>query len=172
MLYHDKHTFIKLFKMCVRSLLEYCGSAWSPWLQKDNDLLEKVQQRDVNAGFGLTGGYYDKLLQLKLPTLVDRRRWGDMIQTYKLVNEVDDVDANKFFPFSSMQHGHATRQVASISGNEALPSLGLSRNQCKLRVEEQFLFSTCCWAMECLSSWSLKSIVWSMIISIPDWVKD
>ena len=48
-----------------------------------------------------------------------------MIQTYKFVNKVDDVDANKFFHFSSMQHGHATRQATSISGYEAVPSLGI-----------------------------------------------
>ena len=136
--YRDKYTFIKLFKMYVRSLLEYCGPAWSPWLQRDKDLLEKVQQRAVNACSGLTGGYHDKLLQLKLPSLVDRRMRGDMIQTYKFVNKVDDVDATKFFHFSSMQHGHATRQAASISGNEAVPSLGLSRSQCKLELRNNF----------------------------------
>ena len=83
--------------------------AWSPWLQKDKDLLEKVQQRAVNAVSGLTGSYNDKLLQLKLPSLIDRRSRGDMIQTYKIVNKVDNVDPNKFFTFSAMQHGHATR---------------------------------------------------------------
>ena len=55
--YRDKHTFIKLFKMYVRSQLEYCGPAWSPWLQKDKDLLEKVQQRAVIAVSGLTGSH-------------------------------------------------------------------------------------------------------------------
>ena len=69
--YRDKYTFIKLFKMYVRSLLEYCGLARSPWLQKDKVLLEKKQQPAVNAVSGLTGGYHDKLLQLKLPSLVD-----------------------------------------------------------------------------------------------------
>ena len=100
-----------------------------PWLQKDKHLLEKVQQRAVNVVSGLTGGYHDKLLQLKMPSLVDRRMRGDMIQTYKFANKVDDVDANKSFHFSSMQHGHAARQAASISGNEEVPSLGLSRSQ-------------------------------------------
>ena len=136
--YRDKHTFIKLFKMYVRSQLEYCGPAWSPWLQKDKDLLEKVQQRAVNAVSGLTGSYNDKLLQLKLPSLIDRRSRGDMIQTYKIVNKVDNVDPNKFFTFSAMQHGHATRQAASITGTKALPSLGLSRTQCKLELRNNF----------------------------------
>ena len=55
-----------------------------------------------------------------------------MIQTYKFVNKVNDV--NTFFCFSAMQHGHATRQAASISSNKSLPSPGLSRNQCKLEL--------------------------------------
>ena len=46
-----------------------------------------------------------------------------MIQTYK-INKVDNVDPNKFFSFSSMQHGHATRQSAYVTGNEALLSQG------------------------------------------------
>ena len=61
-----------------------------------------------------------------------------MIQTYKFVNKVDDVDATKFFHFSSMQHGHATRQAASTSGNEAVASLALSRSQCKLELRNNF----------------------------------
>ena len=59
---------------------------------------------------GLTGSYHD---ELKLPSHVDRRIRGDMTQTHKFVNSIGDVDANKFFCFSPMQHGQATRQAAS-----------------------------------------------------------
>ena len=97
--YRDKHTFIKLFKMYVRSQLEYCEPAWSPWLQKDKDLLEKVQQQAVNAVFGLTGSYHDKLFQLL--SLADMRSRGDMIQTYKIVNKVDNADPYKFVSLSA-----------------------------------------------------------------------
>ena len=52
---------------------------------------------------------------------------------------MDDVDPNKFFTFFAMQHDHATRQAASITGAKALPSLGLSRTQCKLELRNNFL---------------------------------
>ena len=86
----------------------------------------------------MTKSYHDRLLKLKLCSLVDRRSRGDMIQTYKFVKKVDDVDVNKFFCFSAMQHSHATRQASSISGNEALLFVGLSRNQFKLELPNTF----------------------------------
>ena len=42
------------------------------------------------------------------------------------------------FSTSSMQKGHATRQAASTSGNEAQSSLSVSRNQCKLELLKHF----------------------------------
>ena len=97
-----------------------------------------MQQEAVNAVSWLTGSHNDKLVQLKLPSLLDGRSRVDMIQRYKMVNKVDDVEPNKFFTLSAMQHGHATREAASITGTKALPSLGLSRTQCKLDLWNNF----------------------------------
>ena len=44
----------------------------------------------MKAVSGLTGKTYEqRLAELKLPSLSDRRREIDMVQTYKLVNESD-----------------------------------------------------------------------------------
>ena len=64
---------------------------WSPWNQKDIDLLEDVQKRVERMTAGLkTGTYQDKLKELGLPSLEERRR-GDMIQTWKILHKYDDV---------------------------------------------------------------------------------
>ena len=37
--------FLNLYKTIIRPTLEYCNSVWHPMLKRDEDLLEKVQQR-------------------------------------------------------------------------------------------------------------------------------
>ena len=46
--YRDKQTFLKLYKVFVRPHLEYAVASWSPWLQSDKEMLEKVQRRALN----------------------------------------------------------------------------------------------------------------------------
>ena len=40
--YRDKHIFKKLYIQYVRPHLEFAAPAWSPWLQEDKDIIEKV----------------------------------------------------------------------------------------------------------------------------------
>ena len=79
--YRDKVHFIRLYQTFVRCHLEYAVSTWSPWLQKDINVLEDIQRRAIRQVRGLTGTYEEKLAQVGLTTLVDRRARGDMIQT-------------------------------------------------------------------------------------------
>ena len=117
--YRDRYTFIKLYKQYVRPHLECCIQAWSPWLQQDVDLLENVQKRAVKAISGLTGTYEEKLKSLKMLSLEDRRRRGDMIETFKLVHGFENVDSSKFFSFS-----HNT----VVTESSVIPIFGLSRS--------------------------------------------
>ena len=41
--------------------------------------------------------YADRLKYLKLPSIKYRQLRGDLIQTYKIVNELDNIDKNDFF---------------------------------------------------------------------------
>lgn len=102
--YRDRFNFVTLYRSHVRCHLEYCVQAWSPWLKKDIELLEAVQKRAVRCIQGLSGTYEEKLRQIGLPTLVDRRNRGDMIQTFKIVNQIDNVDPNTWFQFQSDTH--------------------------------------------------------------------
>ena len=117
--YRDRFTYIRLYKEFVRPHLEYAVQTWCPWLQRDIDLLEDVQKRAVRAVSGINGSYAEKLSTLNLPSLTARRERGDMIQTFKIVNQIDNVDPKNYFQFSATQHNHATRQGAFIEA--ALP---------------------------------------------------
>lgn len=138
--YRDRHTFIRLYQQYVRPHLEYCVQAWSPWLQQDIDLLENVQRRAVKAVSGLSGSYEDKLRQLNMYSLKDRRTRGDMIETFKIINRIENVEPSTFFSLSSSLHTHATRQAASVSedGSTTIPVDGLIRGPSRIDLRANF----------------------------------
>jgi hypothetical protein len=59
----DSKVYLNLYKQYVRPHLECSVSAWAPWLQGDKQLLEKVQERAVNAMPGMQGMSYEEKCQ-------------------------------------------------------------------------------------------------------------
>ena len=97
-----KNTFLQLYKVYVRPHLEYCIQAWSPYHQADKDKLEKVQRRAVNMVAGLKGRTYEqKLVEVGLTTLEERRVRGDMIQTFRILNGIDQVEPGTWFTMAN-----------------------------------------------------------------------
>ncbi len=94
----DVDGFRILYNCYVRPHLEYCVQAWSPHLKRDMECLEKVQRRatKIVKGFGKIS-YKERLVRLKLYSLEERRTRGDLIETYKLINGIEDVDYREFF---------------------------------------------------------------------------
>ena len=96
--YRDKKVYIDLYKTYVRPHLEYCSAVWSPWQVGDTDLLEAVQRRAVKAVTNLTSQTYeDRLKELGLDSLAERRKRGDLIQAYKVFSGHDNVDPATWF---------------------------------------------------------------------------
>ena len=90
--------------------------SWSPYYEKDKKLLEAVQQRAIRMTSGLTGTYEQKLAQVGLTTLGDRRVRGDLIQTYKVLHQVDDIPVSTFFEVAGAHHSHSTRLADPTQG--------------------------------------------------------
>ena len=96
--YRDRHIFKRLYVQQVRPLLEFCTPAWSPWTAVDKEVIEKVQKRFTNMVSGLNGRTYrDKLDELGLLTLENRRLQLDLVQVYKIIHNLDNVQCDTWF---------------------------------------------------------------------------
>ena len=93
----DKKIYIQLYKTYVRPHLEFACPAWSPWTAADRDTLEKVQQRAVRQVSGLQGlTYEEKLKELGICTLEERRHRSDMAMVHRILSEEDTMAAELF----------------------------------------------------------------------------
>ena len=91
--YMDVDMFIPLYKTLVRPHLEYANCVWSPFLRKDITRLEKVQRRATKIIPALADlPYIERQKELNLPALAYRRLRGDMIQVFKIMNGLNDMN--------------------------------------------------------------------------------
>ena len=85
--YRDRIVWLGLYKTFVRPHLECSVQAWSPWLVRDIEAIERVQKRAVKMVTGLDGlSYEEKLKRVGLQSLYDRRIRGDVIQVWKYIH--------------------------------------------------------------------------------------
>ena len=94
----DAKTIDMLYKSMVRPHLEYGNVIWGPDYKTDIKKLEAVQRRATKLITSLKDKPYgERLKELKLPSLVYRRKRGDMIQMYKIMNNLVRIDRNALF---------------------------------------------------------------------------
>ena len=85
----DADTITTLYKSLVRPHLEYGNLIWGPNFKEDMKSVEKIQRRATKIIYNLKDTPYEDRLQiLDLPSLYYRRKRGDMIQTYKIMNRL------------------------------------------------------------------------------------
>jgi ribonuclease P/MRP protein subunit RPP40 len=110
--YRDKDTFVRVYKLYVLPHLEFAVPAWHPWTKSDAETLEKVQRRAINMVSGLKShDYNERLRELEIPTLTQRREELDMTEMYKIMTEKSAVDPSIWFEKAS-RDGVMTRQAA------------------------------------------------------------
>ena len=93
-----KYLFVTLYRAYVRPHLEFCVQASSPYMVKDIDSLEKVQRRATKLVTSLAKLTYEQRLRhLRLHSLYCWRQRGDLIETFKILNGLENEEASNFF---------------------------------------------------------------------------
>ena len=107
----NKTTLLQLYRTLVRPKLEYCVQAWRPFLQRDIDLLEKVQRRATRLMVdNKTLSYEERLKSLHLTTLETRRLRGDLIETFKILRKLEGTESSLYFKMSGTGlRGHSLK---------------------------------------------------------------
>lgn len=102
---------LKIYKSYIRPKIEYGQIIWSPYFQKDIDLIEKIQRKVTKMPHELKDlEYEDRLAMLNLTTLKQRRLRGDLIETYKILNCFYTCPLNIYHPCQTPQlRGHSRR---------------------------------------------------------------
>ena len=78
-------------------------------------MLEKVQRRALGMVSYLRGRTYEaRLVEAGMISLSDRRRRGDMIQTYKIMTGKDKVDRGLLFEMAGEGAGPRTRRATGV----------------------------------------------------------
>ena len=108
----DAKTMPTLYKSMARPHLEYGNAIWEPFYKKDIDMVESVQKRAAKLIDALKDKpYEDRLIALDLPSMTYRRKRGDMILMYKLINGLVRLDFNFFFTPMGMSHARGHSKV-------------------------------------------------------------
>ena len=82
--------------------------------KKDSEALVRVQRRATKVLRKLRDLPYPvRLRRLNLPSFICRRRRADLIQVYRMLNGIDDLDYTKFFVLVEGSHtrGHTLKLV-------------------------------------------------------------
>lgn len=105
----DSDVMLKIYKSMIRPHLEYCVQLWSPLPGHGNwgliHALENIQRKYTRLidGIGLLS-YEARLQKLGLTTLLERRARGDLIETFKIVNNMTDYGHDLFSLSRSGNH--------------------------------------------------------------------
>ncbi|KAJ3661022.1 hypothetical protein Zmor_005444 [Zophobas morio] len=95
-------TFIKVYTLYVRPILEYGDSVWSVEYVRDRNMLESVQRYATRIPYGRTHPPYEARLRIsKLTTSEDRRHRADLIFCFRVLHNQFTVELSHLFSLNT-----------------------------------------------------------------------
>ena len=93
----ESELMLKIYKIYILPHLEYACSVWNPSNKGDITMIESIQRRFTRIIEGTSNlSYEERLIALELPSLEDRRRYLDLVETFRILNGFDVVDHEIF----------------------------------------------------------------------------
>ena len=94
--------FLNLYKSIVLPHIEYAVTCTHLCTKQDMIAIENVQMRETKLVTSIKHlSYQERLKKLGLPSLEYRRERADLIEVYKIMNNIDQVEKDTFFKFSN-----------------------------------------------------------------------
>ena len=91
---------LPLYKSLVRPHLEYAVQFWSPDLRRDIDKLERVQRKATKMIPEIRNpSHQQRLKELELISLVQRRLRGQLIEVFKYLNRFNNISPIDLFDY-------------------------------------------------------------------------
>ena len=114
--------FLNLYKSLVRPHLEYAVTVCAPLYKKDMIIIENVQRTATKLVKSISHlPYSERLKSLGLPSLEYRRERADVVEVYKIMNQIDNIDTGIIF-----LHPHCIQQREGIQWNYLKSSIDSS----------------------------------------------
>eukprot|EP00061_Rhincodon_typus_P015703 g43524.t1 len=105
---------LRMYRILLWPLLEYCIQFWSPCYRKDFIKLERVQKKFDRMLLGMEGLIYkERLDRLGLFSLEHRRLRGDLIEVYKIMSRECESTLNPFV--GATVHDNLTKDICNIT---------------------------------------------------------
>ena len=107
-----------LYKTYIRPHLEFAATVWNPYLKNDISTLEAVQRKVTKTVTNIKHLPYDNRCAAFNITKLDLRRTrGDLIQMYKISNDLDTIEWHKNITVGEPRGGHRGHLVREIVKN-------------------------------------------------------
>ena len=110
--YFDDKIVKIIYPTFIRPHVEYAIQVWNPQTKTEINKLERLQKKAIDLATNLKSlSYEEKLNILGLTTHKLRRKRGDLIQLYKIINNLENINLlNELRPTNSVNlRGHNLR---------------------------------------------------------------
>ena len=106
----DKKSWTTIYKTLIRPHLEYGNAVWCPVTIGLKEMIERTQRKFTKIIPGLKNlDYHQRLKVLNLPSMEERQKRGDLIQTFKILNSYADCNPKEYFDLNANATNRSTR---------------------------------------------------------------